>query len=74
MVMPYTAYSDTIIFTCNTNLIIMSTPSLSIDKTEKEKDPVTLLEELALQQKTPVPSYQLEIERDFDSKLYFKIM
>ena len=51
----------------------MSTDSLLKDKTEKEKDPVTLLEELALQQKTPVPNYQLEIQRDFDSKLYFKI-
>ena len=49
----------------------MSILSLSNDKTQK--DPVTLLEELALQQKTPTPNYQLEIQRDFDSKLYFKI-
>ena len=35
----------------------MSIPSLSNDKTEK--DLITLLEELALQQNTPAPNYEL---------------
>ena len=51
----------------------MSHPSLSNNKTKMEKRPVTLLEELALQQRTSASNDQIEIQRDFDSKLCFKI-